>query len=157
MLSFFREVDVIAGKVIDVSATLVATRIQPMHYPWKSIIVRRSMPPQGFTLQGKLLEVIVDLSRELSPSELEALAKRVKLIDENGREYPCFGRSSYGGGTSLKYYSKDGEVICMFEADIAYGFMVEVGSEPSNYSLLWPDYPPFAVGNPLDTPFCGTQ
>ena len=61
-----QEVDVIAAKVIDVSASLVATRIKPMHYPWKSIIVRRSMPPQGLTLQGKLLEVIVDLGRELS-------------------------------------------------------------------------------------------
>ena len=152
---YVQEVDVVAGKVIDVSATLVATRIQPMHYPWKSIIVRRSMPPQGFTLQGKLLEVIVDLGRELSPSELEVLAKRVKLIDENRREYLCFGRSS-SGGTRIEYL-KDGKMICLFEADRAYGFKFEVGSEPSNYFLLWPDYPPFAVGNPFDTPFCGTQ
>ena len=126
-----------------------------MHYPWKSIIVSESMPPQGLRVQGKILKVNVDLGRELSPSELEALAKGIKLIDENGREYPCFGQS-YGEGARIKYF-KDGYVICLFEADRAYGFMFEVGSEPSNYSLLWPDYPPFAVGNPLDTPFCSTQ
>lgn len=57
----------------------------------------------------------------------------------------------------IEYSSKDGEVICLFEADRAYGFMFEVGSETSNYFLLWLDYPPFAVGNPFDTPFCGTQ
>ncbi len=153
---YVQEVDVIAGKVIDVSATLVTTRIQPMHYPWKSIIVRRSMPPQGLALQGKVLKVIVDLGRELSPSELEAMAKVVKLIDENRREYPCFGRSS-SEGVRIEHYSKDGEVICLFEADLAYGFKFEVGLEPSNYFLLWPDYPPFAVGNPFDTPFCGTK
>jgi len=152
---YVQEVDVIAGKVVDVSAILLATRIQPMHYPWKSIIVGWSTPPQGLRVQGKLLKVIVDLGDKLSPSELEALAKGVKLIDENGREYPCFGRS-FSEGARIEYL-KDGEVICLFEADIAYGFMFEVGSEPSNYSLLWPDYPPFAVGNPLDTPFCSTQ
>ena len=155
MLSFFREVDVIAGKVVDISATLVATRIQPMHYPWKSIIVGWSTPPQGLRVQGKLLKVNVDLGRKLSPSELEALAKGVKLIDENGREYLCFGRSS-SEGARIEYL-KDGEVICLFEADRAYGFKFEVGSEPSKYSLLWPGYPTFAVGNPFDTPFCGTQ
>ncbi len=125
-----------------------------MHYPWKSIIVGWSMPPQGLRVQEKLLNVNVDLGRKLSPSELEALANGIKLIDENRREYPCFSRS-YGEGASIIY--SYGEVICFFEADIAYGFMFEVGPEPSNYSLLWPGYPPFAVGNPIDTPFCGTQ
>jgi len=106
-----------------------------MHYPWKSIIVGWSTPPQGLRVQGKLLKVNVDLGRKLSPSELEALAKGIKLIDENRREYPCFGRT-YGEGARIEYSSKDGEVICLFEADITYGFMFEVGVRTQQLFLV---------------------
>jgi len=128
---------------------------EPLQYPWKSIIVREGRPPQGIVLQGKALQVIVDLGRELSISELESLEERVRLVDENGQEYEPFGRSS-DKGMSLSV-SKDGNVICSIEADFAYGFIFEVGSEPSNYELLWLDYPPFTLGNPFDNLLCEVQ
>lgn len=110
-------------------------------YPWTSIFIKEHLPRKG-----NVLEVIVDFSRQLSSDEIESLKEKIKLIDEDGREYHPSSHSTTGGTI------KHGPDIT-WHADLAYSFLFEVESESSSYTLSWPDYPPLVVGNPFKSPF----
>jgi PKD repeat protein len=120
-------------------------------YPWKSILIWEGRAPAG--ISGNVLEVNVDLGRQLSSNEFKSLSEKVKLIDENGREYRPFGRISSERATH-SFLDSEGQVWVSWHADFAYGFVFAVQSRSSNYTLSWCDYPPLAVGNPFQSPFC---
>ena len=128
----------------------------PTQYPWKSILIWEDRAPTG--ISRNILEVNVDLGRQLSSNEFKSLSEKVTLIDENGREYRSLGRSSGEGVTkSQSLFDSEGQVWVLswsWHADFAYSFVFEVESESSSYTLSWPDYPPLEVGNPFQSVFC---
>ena len=119
----------------------------PTQYPWKSIFILEAMAPM---IEGNVLEVHIDFGRELSSNEFDGLSEEVKLIDENGRGYHPVGYSSSTGATIIITQPE----FVRWEADFAYGFVFEVESKSSSYTLSWPDHLPLEIGNPFESPFC---
>ncbi|MGD2125641.1 MAG: hypothetical protein PVG99_06140 [Desulfobacteraceae bacterium] len=124
---------------------------QSKPYPWKSILVREYTSTH-LSPTADVLQVFVDLGREISSEEYDRLAKVVKLMDDSGKVYKPVGRVS-GSGVKITQ-SLDDRVIFSWGADYAYGFLFSVKSRKSNFSLVWEDFPPLDIGNPFKSAYC---
>jgi len=133
----------------DKSENEIAAKSKP--YPWKSILVREYNSPD-FSPTAAVLQVFVDLDREISSEEYNLFSKLVKLIDGNGKEYKPVGRVS-GSGVKITQ-TLDDRVIFSWSADFAYSFLFSVQSRKCKFSLLWDDCPPLDIGNPFKAIYC---
>ncbi len=124
----------------------------PVQYPWKSVLICSEFVGVP-SIEGNVLELHVDLGRQLSSNEFQRLSEEVKLIDENGLEYHQVSRGS-SEGAIIMIKDPERDAMVRWHADFAYGFLFKVESKSSTYTLRWPDYPPLEIGNPFESPFC---
>lgn len=120
--------------------------------PWQSLFITGGSAPSGITINGKVMELSVDLGKELATEEIKILKNKVKLVDKSGQEYRPSG---YGSAKGFRAWSRDritGRKIS-WHADFAIFFKFVVPSQSSTYTLYWKDFPPLVIGNPFATPF----
>jgi hypothetical protein len=139
--------------IVTIILLMIVTTVQfsiSEQYPWESIYIQKGNPPRGVTVKGDVVDVLVNLDKNLTTDELKSLMKKVNLVDETGEKYSPFSYI-YGHGAKIKRYDKNDQLIFSWDAKYIHGFQFEIKSKSTTYFLHWADYPPLYIGSV--TPF----
>lgn len=147
----FDKVLLAKNRVLDQNIDSEAEKLSSLN-PWQSLFITEGSAPSGITIDGKVLQISVDLGKELSMEEIKILKTKVKLVDETGQEYHSSG---YGSDKGYKAWSLDrvtGKKIS-WQAEFSIFFKFVVPSKTGTYTLYWNGFPPLEIGDPFVTPF----